>query len=572
MNDIYILGIHAGHDASVSLLKNGELIFASEEERYSKIKHHNGFPYEAIAHALAYANITFDEVDYFAFSPYHTLDIKNLFYYISEASKMFKNLVKVYGFKEAKAVLKERMQYHKIQKDKQKYQYNFDKNKSFSVDHHLAHVASSYFCSGFDRCGFISWDYAGASISTTLGYANNGEIFTKYKIGFPHSLGYLYAYITKYLGFNPWGGEGKVMGLAPYGKNVYDFGKIISLEGYTHKINPKYLNLIDFEKSFYDVDYIKFSPKIENFLGPHLKKFEFCERSADIACSLQTKIEEIGLDMVKKLTKEFEIRNLCISGGLGLNCKLNGLILASGLADNIFVQPSASDAGLSLGAALYLHKKLYGKMNYKMEHVYYGDGFDNNEIEDALSERAFIYEKYNDITKVVAELLAEGNVVGWFQGRMEFGPRALGNRSILADPRDEKIKDIVNKFKGRELWRPLTPSFLIEEAENYLENYKPSPFMTITFKVKEDKIKEIPAVVHVDGTARIQTVDKKTNPKYWKLINNLKKETGSPCVLNTSMNIAGMPIACTPDDALFTMEKMGLDYMAIGDYLFQKER
>lgn len=572
---MYILGIHSGHDASVALLKDGELIFASEEERYSKIKHHSGFPYLSIKSALDFAGLSLDDIDYYAFSPNIRIGTKNMFYYASEAALMYKNLLLAYGFKEANAVLRERIGYQKIQSKKareNKDEFNFNTKKSYSVDHHLAHVASSYFCSGFDDCVFVSWDYAGASVSTSMGYGKGDEIVTRYKIGFPNSLGYLYAYITKFLAFMPWSDEGKVMGLAPYGKNIYDFSKIITLEGYNHKINPEYLNLIDFEKSFSDKDYVKFSQKIEDFLGPGYEKFRFDENAKNIACSLQTKIEEICLEIVKRLTEEFKIRNLCISGGLGLNCKLNGEILGLGLIDNIFAPPTPNDSGLSIGAALYLYKKLGFKQKYVMEHAYYGPEYGNDDIEKELLNSGLEYEKCNDISKTAAELLAQDHVIGWYQGRMEFGARALGNRSILANPKNEKMKDTVNKMKGRELWRPLTPSFLEEKVVDYVENPKPSPFMTLAFRIKKEMTKEIPAVVHVDGTARVQTVEKKVNPKYWNLINNLNRLNGSPCVLNTSMNIAGMPIALKPDDALFTMEKMKLDYMVLGDYLVKKDR
>ncbi len=570
---MHILGIHPGHDASVALLKDGKLIFASEEERYSKIKHHFGFPYLSIRSSLDFTGLSLDDIDYFAFSPSTGIDMQNMFYYASEATKMFGNLLWAYGFKEAKAVIRERMNYQKLQKveaDKNKNEFNFERKRSFSVDHHLAHAASSYYCSGFKESVFVSWDYAGASVSTALGYGKGEEIVTKYRIGFPNSLGYLYAYITKFLAFRPWSDEGKVMGLAPYGKNMYDFSKIITLEGYNHKINPRYLNLIDFEKSFEDKDYVRFSQEIENFLGPRYEKFRFDENAKNIACSLQTKIEEICLDIVRSLIEEFKIKNLCISGGLGLNCKLNGEILSSGIIDNIFVPPTPNDSGLSVGAALYLHKKLGYGLDYVMEHAYYGPEYGNDEIEIALQKGRYNYEKCNDISKISAELLAQDHVIGWYQGRMEFGARALGNRSILANPKNNKIKDIVNTMKGRELWRPLTPSFLTEKVAEYVENPRSSPFMTLAFRIKKEKAAEIPAVVHVDGTARVQTVEKKVNPKYWNLINELNRLNGAPCVLNTSMNVAGMPIALTPDDALFTMEKMGLDYMVMGDYLVKK--
>ncbi len=571
---MHILGIHPGHDASVALLKDGKLIFASEEERYSKIKHHFGFPYLSIRSALDFTGLSLDDIDYFAFSPSTGIDMQNAFYYASEATKMFGNLLWAYGFKEAKAVIRERMNYQKLQKieaDKNKNEFNFERKRSFSVDHHLAHAASSYYCSGFKESVFVSWDYAGASVSTALGYGKGEEIITKYRIGFPNSLGYLYAYITNFLAFKPWSDEGKVMGLAPYGKNTYDFSKLVTLDGYNHKINPRYLNLIDFEKSFGDKDIVRFSKEIENFLGPSYEKFRFDENAKNIACSLQTKIEEICLDIVRSLTGEFKIRNLCISGGLGLNCKLNGEILRSGIIDNIFAPPTPNDTGLSVGAALYLHKKLGYEMNYVMEHAYYGPEYSDSEIERALQKSDYDYEKCNDISKTSAELLADNHVIGWYQGRMEFGPRALGNRSILANPKDGKMKDIVNIMKKRELWRPLTPSFLAEKVAEYVENPRSSPFMTLAFRIKKEKAGEIPAVVHVDGTARVQTVEKKVNPKYWSLINELNRLNGAPCVLNTSMNVAGMPIALTPEDALFTMEKMGMDYMAVGAFLVRRK-
>jgi carbamoyltransferase len=566
----YILGIHAGHDASATLLKDGIPVFASEEERYNLIKHYGGFPAKAIETALEYERINIDDIDYFAFSPAHYLTLKNASHLFSESVKMMKNLYSTYGFNEVKAVLSERLSYYASYRKKTKEHSNFRKNISYSFDHHQAHLASSYYCSGFTDAACASWDYAGGSTSTLLGHAINGEIIKKYNIGFPNSLGYLYAYITKYLGFQPWGGEGKVMGLAPYGKDNFNFGKLIRLQGYIHKINPDYLNLIDFEKSFYDERDTRFSSRIKGLLGEPFVKPKFDKRAANIASSLQAKIEEIGIKILKKLTKELGTTNVCIAGGLGLNCKLNGKIITSDFVDNIFVQPAAGDGGLSLGAALKLNRRLGNINKYVMKEAYLGPEFNKDQIETELLRKGFSYTKQNDISNISAELLAEGNIIGWFQGRMEFGPRALGNRSVLSDPRDKRIRDRSNRLKGREIWRPVAPSMLAETAEDYLENYYPSPFMTLTFKVREDKLDEVEGIVHVDGTCRPQTVEKEINPRYWSLISEFQKITGIPCVINTSFNAAGLPIACSPSDALFNFEKMGLDYLAIGDYLIEK--
>jgi carbamoyltransferase len=568
---MYILGIHAGHDASASLLKDGELMFASEEERYSKLKHHNGFPANAIANALTYAGISTDEVDYFAFSPPLKLNLKSFRYLASESLNLFKNLALTYGAAEAIKFLVGRKKYHKsLVSENVNKNFTHNTKKIFFTEHHTAHIASSYLCSGFKESINISWDFHGIAHSSYFGYSENGDIHTKYKIEFPHSLGFLYAYITQFLGFTPWNDEGKVMGLSSYGKNEYDFSRLISLDGYVHKINPSYLHFPYFQHNlFVETQNYNYPSELLRFLGAHFKKFEFSDRSANIAHSLQSKIEEICLKIVKGLCDEFDSKNVCIAGGLGLNSKLNGEILASGMIENIFIQPAASDAGLSLGAALELYRRLGYKKRFVLRHAYYGDEFSADEIEDAIKNSGFVYERQKDISGTVAELLAKGKIVGWFQGRMELGPRALGNRSILADPRDEKNKDRLNKLKGREYWRPLAPSFLIEDIEGYVEGAYPSPFMTLVFRVKEEQVDEIPAIVHVDNTCRLQTVEKEINPKYWGLINEFKKETGIPCLLNTSMNVAGMPICCTPEDALFTLEKMGHDYLAIGDFLVQ---
>ena len=442
------------------------------------------------------------------------------------------------------------------------------KANTFMPRHHMSHCASAYLLSGFKSASIISADAVGDHQQTTLlaeGENNSINLLNDYTM--PHSLGYFYGLLTEYLGFRFANGEGKVMGLAPYGQPKYDFSEIIRCGNIIHENAPPQLWL---NKEIYG--WAGDQPKLESILGPARKRGEpITQRYMDIAATVQKKTEEAMYKLTEYLVERTNKPKLAIAGGVALNCCVNGVLLRSGLISEIFVQPSANDAGVALGSALLCALHYGDKIDWKMEHTYYGPEFSNNEIEAELKKHKLSYEQHDDIASIAGDLVSLGYIVSWFQGRMEVGPRALGNRSILADPRDPKMKDRLNhRVKHREPFRPFAPSMLAERASEYLIDAHPSPFMILAFKVKKEKREEIPAVVHVDGTTRPHTVERSVNEKYWSLIKAFEEKTEVPVVLNTSFNIRGEPIVCTPKDAIDTFLKTGIDYLAIGDFLIGK--
>lgn len=410
------------------------------------------------------------------------------------------------------------------------------------IQHHLTHAYSSFPLSGFSSGHTFNMDAVGERTSTMV-----GEFSDKLKVllDSDHSLGYLYTRFTQWLGFDGADGEGTVMGLAPYGKPVYD------LSEFARPANPLYA------KCDYKDIIARFGPR-------RIGAME--EKHKNIAASLQSTLEKIIIHMVEK----YNVERLCMAGGVALNCVANGRLIEENYVKDIFVQPASSDAGGALGAAIYLAMQ-DGHRFDKMEHIYYGPSYTNDQIKKVLNLCNVQYEYHKDIAGVAAELVAKDKIIGWFQGRMEAGPRALGNRSILANPCNPKMKDIINnRIKHREPWRPFCPSVLNEDRKKYFERDYESPFMILAFHVKEEMRKEIPSVVHIDGTARPQTVTRKQNLLYHKFLENIKKETGHGVVINTSFNIKGEPITCRPEDAIRCFFGTGLDALCLGNYLIKK--
>jgi len=366
------------------------------------------------------------------------------------------------------------------------------------------------------------------------------------------------------------------MGLAPYGSPSYDLSDIIDYSSNLWLNNDYFGGIaIEVEKMAFHLKTSCHEEKLftKRFGKPRKKDGRFNKRYEDIAASVQAKTEEITLKMLSDLSSQYNSRTLLVSGGVGLNCVMNGKLLQSDYIDDIYIQPAASDAGVSIGAAFYLYHKLGYKSDFVMDHAYWGPSYSNEYIKEYLDAHGIHYEEHDDIAGVSAELIAKGKVLAWFQGRMEMGPRALGNRSILADPRKAEMKDILNFYvKHREPYRPFCPSLLEEAADEYLEDAYPSPFMILTFMVREKKQKEVPAITHVDGTARPQTVSKKINPLYWRLIKSFEEETSVPVIINTSFNIKGQPIVRTPRDAVKTFFNTGIEYLSIGNFLLDKSR
>ena len=431
------------------------------------------------------------------------------------------------------------------------------------VGHHLAHAISGYAYSGFDEAAVIVMDGRGAWEATSIWHGRNGRLEHLLTIPFPDSIGYFYSEFTEYLGFQRNSDEWKVMGLAPYGKAGVDLRAFIEPEATPYKVHARKL-VANGVAPFAEMTRL-FGPRRE-------PESELGERHKDVAYAVQDACELAMMSVVKMAIEKTKCRNICLAGGVALNSKANGQIAASGIVDKIFVQPAASDDGVALGAALAPYLEGSGSLPMSaMRHAYLGPEFDDETIETALRTYKLKYTRLHDTAATTAELLSNGKILGWFQGRMEFGPRALGSRSILADPRDPEMNAKVNNaVKFREWWRPFAPSMKKEAAGEYLESAGDSPFMILTAQVRPEKRAVIPAVTHVDGSARPQTVEKEINPLYWQLIDEFGKRTGVPVIMNTSFNLRGEAIVHTPTDALRTFFSSGMDALVIGSFLVEK--
>jgi len=431
------------------------------------------------------------------------------------------------------------------------------------VDHHLAHAISAYAYSGFDEAAVVVMDGRGAWEATTIWHGHNGRLDPVLMIPFPDSVGYFYSTFTEFLGFQPNSDEWKVMGLAPYGKPGLDLSPFIDLKAAPYRVHTKQL-IANGAAPF---------ASMKTFLGPaRMAESEIDERHKDIAYAVQDACEIAMLSVVRMAIEKTGCRNVCLAGGVALNSKANGKIATSGFVDKMFVQPAASDDGVALGAALAPYLDDNGKLpNKAMRHGYWGPCLSDEAVESALRTYKLRYMRLPDPASAAAELLAQGKILGWFQGRMEFGPRALGSRSILADPRDPEMNAKVNNaVKFREWWRPFAPSLKKEAAGEYLESAADSPFMILTAQVRPEKRAVIPSVTHVDGSARPQTVEKEINPLYWRLIDEFGKRTGVPVIMNTSFNLRGEAIVHTPTDAIRTFFSSGMDALVIGSFLVEK--
>lgn len=562
---MYILGIsgweNRGHDASACLLKNDKLIAFIEEERLIRKKHsYDVLPHNSIAFCLQKAEISVEDIDYLAISwnfPYH--------YKIRKMD---------WNFDKNKLI--------NIIFPKDIFNYNKSPKIKF-INHHLSHASSAFRCSGLKNALILVIDGQGEEFSTTLWHGNRNKIKFQKGWGINNSLGYFYEAASDFIGLGS-SEPGKLMGLAAYGDPTY-FGNFFrkTKKGYDSpltKINLKYIDEEEivnkkwkkfFNKKIGKENIKKF--KFYNSLGSILKEPQFFNyKMRNLAASAQNTIEDIIMHLVRLGIKETCSKNLCIAGGVGLNCVLNGKILRHKLVDKIYVQPAAHDAGCSLGAAMELYSSLGYKSKTNLKHVYYGLEFSNETIKDFLKKYRLNFDYYDDISGISAELLAKDKLLGCFQGKMEFGPRALGNRSILANPSNPKMKNIINKkVKHREWFRPFAPTILDDKKKEYIENASYSPFMLFAFPIKKEKQKEVPSITHIDGTTRPQTLTKNLNPLFYSIIKNFESETSIPLLLNTSFNVRGEPIVCTPNDAIKTFYSSGLDYLIIGNYLVKKK-
>jgi len=574
---MYILGINAYHpDSSACIIKNGQLLAAVEEERFRRIKHWAGFPSESIRYCLKEAGIEISDIDYIGISrnPFAHIHRKFIF--------ALRNNIGFY-------LIKKRINnINKIKNINDKIISDFSsplkklKSKVYFIEHHQAHIASTFFVSGFKESAILSLDAMGDFVSTMFALGKENKIKVLDRIYFPNSLGYLYTVGTQFLGFLKFGDEYKVMGLAGYGKPVFlkDFKKIIIFKKNGKFIlNPEYFNFSSkgLDMSWNDAEPvcgILYSKKWIDLFGPARKPdTSISEREKNIASSLQAILEEAYFHILDYLYKITKIDNLCLAGGVALNCSANGKIFKFTPFKNIYIQPASSDAGTALGCAYYIYHQLFKKPRcFVMDHAYWGPEFKDEEIESVFKKYNLNFIKYNqdDLVKNVAEYIKEGKIVGWFQGRMEWGPRALGNRSILVDSRSKEMVDRLNNLiKHRESFRPFAPSILEEETDRYLGYKISSPFMLFALPVKKEKVPEIIATVHIDNTIRLQTVNKQTNYLFWKLIKNFSELTGVPALLNTSFN-ENEPIVCKPEEAIECFLRTEIDILVINNYLVRK--
>ena len=592
-----IIGISAFyHDSAACLLKNGKIIAAAQEERFTRKKHDSSYPYNAVEFVLKYGNLKLSEVDHIVFFEKPFLKFERLLEtYVAFAPKGFISFAKAMPLWIKEKLFQKNLLLNKL-KDHDK-NFKSDQNIFFS-DHHLSHAASAFFPSPFNEAVILTADGVGEWPTTTVAVGEGNNLEIKKEIHFPHSLGLLYSAFTYYTGFKVNSGEYKLMGLAPYGNPVYEdkIKKLIDIkEDGTFRLDQKYFNYATGLTMTNDRFNNLFGQKPRNPQNEKITQFHM-----DIAASIQKVTEDIMIKLAKAVRKEYNIKNLCLAGGVALNCVANGKILKEKIFDNIWIQPAAGDAGGSLGAALALWHIEHGNKREvnlvdDMKGSYLGTEFTQDEIEKELKSIGANFEKvtYGDLINKTAEFLSDEKAIGWFQGRMEFGPRALGGRSILGDPRSDKMQKNLNlKVKYRESFRPFAPSVLREDVSKWFDINVDSPYMLLVANIILDKkidmtdkqkkffgidklnIKrsEVPAVTHVDYSARIQTVNKDTNNRYYDLILKFKEKTGCPVIVNTSFNVRGEPIVNTPTDAFNCFMGTELDYLVIGDCILDKNK
>ncbi len=571
-----ILGLSGAvsHDPSAALFVDGELVAAAEEERFIRDKHaRDKMAYEATRYCLDVAGIGPGDVDAVAF-PYAKIGL---------GSPARWHYARRYWYAPDRALTalvngnrRYRRNVRRVRQLLDDLQIGFDRVRFFPVEHHLAHVSSAYHLSGFeDKCAVVSIDGKGEYATTFFGYAEKGKIYKVKEFYDPDSLGGFYGALTEYLGFEMLDGEFKVMGMAPYGDpERYDFSRLISYNERDFHVNTRLVNVIGPRRYKEGGRGYYFSPELVRWLGPKRQGDDIDDPYIDYAAATQKLLEDVALKLINHYLGDVirETGRICYAGGVALNVKLNQKIIELDGVKELFVQPAASDAGTAVGAASYAAVALGEKVR-PLRHVYLGPAYSDEECIEACRQhkRRPLWEVLDDPAETAARLLAEGNPVAWFQGRMEFGPRALGNRSILGDPSHPGIAERINaQIKYRERWRPFCPSILDRAAADILQTDHPAPFMMFAFRVSEAWKDRIPEVVHEDGTARAQVVSRDTNPRYYRLIEELEKLRGIPVVLNTSLNRRGEPMVCSPTDALNMFFGSDLEYLIMENIFVRK--
>jgi carbamoyltransferase len=598
-----ILGISAFyHDSAAAILIDGELIAAAQEERFTRTKHDSGFPSHSIKYVLEEAGmdyndltaVTFYEKPFLKFErlleTYHAFAPKGLVSFTSAVPLWIKEKLFM------RRLLQEKLQ-----------QFGTTKIPLLFPEHHLSHAASAFYPSPFDEAAILTIDGVGEWATSTISYGNSGDIRVIKEMHFPHSLGLLYSAFTYYLGFRVNSGEYKLMGLAPYGNPNSSQTKV-----FKEKILAELVDIREDGSILLNMNYFDFATRLtmtnnrkwEALFGLQRRKPEsvILQEHMNLALAIQDVTEFIVVALAGTAQKITNSRNLVLAGGVALNCAANSKILNAGIFDNIWIQPAAGDAGGAVGAAFAAFHIRYKKerkvplLHDSMNHSYLGPQYSDKDILQAIDKYDAQYEYYrnfNDLSLAVSQKISEGNVIGWFQDRMEFGPRALGNRSILGDPRNPEIQKVLNlKIKFREGFRPFAPSILIEDLDHYYTTMVSSPYMLFIGSLKKelrnpepenyvdfnlhDRLYHIrsgiPAVTHVDYSSRIQTVGKEANPKFWQLITDFKKITGCGILVNTSFNVRGEPIVCTPKDAYMDFMRSDMDYLVLGNYLFDRKK
>jgi carbamoyltransferase len=599
-----ILGISAFyHDSAAAIIEDGKILAAAQEERFTRKKHDKSFPFNACKFCLEFSGFELDELDAVVFYDKPLLKFERLletYYNFSPRGiNSFLSAIPVW--------MKEKLFLKKMIRDELKKIQSFSLSKLNLLfpEHHLSHAASTFYPSPFEESAIITIDGVGEWATASICHGTGNNIRILKELHFPHSLGLLYSAFTYFLGFRVNSGEYKLMGLAPYGIPESE-----RVNHYINLIKTELVHIFDDGSIWLNQKYFKYAiglkmvneKRWENlFEIPRRKpESEFTQEVCDLALAIQLVTEEIMLKLAKEAKKLTGSKNLCLAGGVALNCVVNGKLLKEKIFDNIFIQPASGDAGGSLGAALaafylYFNQPRKALELNSMQGAYLGPEYSNKDIEKAIRKYNGVYKfysEYNDLASRVADLLDKGNVIGWFQGRMEFGPRALGNRSIIGDARNEEMQKKLNlKIKYRESFRPFAPSVLEEDNSKYFDIDVPSPFMLLVADVREEfrnqipsnyydlplrerlyiKRSQIPAITHIDFSARVQSVNKDTNPRYWYLIYKFKEKTNLSVIVNTSFNVRGEPIVCSPEDAYKCFMRTEMDFLVMNDYIFDKK-
>jgi carbamoyltransferase len=599
-----VLGVMAfGENPAACLLRDGELVAFAEEERFTRLKGSDGMcPSRSIAYCLSAAGLPLAAVDRIAFGwncrkyPWtmlrrfagaylrHRGAARRAYRVADEGSSGLSALEAAFEYHPGRirSRLVQGLRAAGLRGEVPPIEF---------VDHHLAHAYSAYYCSGFRRAGILTLDGSGEDVCTQLAVGEDDEVRVVEQVGIPNSLGWFYAAITQYLGFIPYRDEGKLMGLAALGEErcganrwLDPLSRVLRISGDGYEVDPIYTRL----GGHYDGD--RFTDELTRLItsvDPTAVPVAYGERVrhdgevisrylldtyVDLAWAAQTLLEEAAVTLARRLVREQRVENLCLAGGVALNCKMNGEVLRHAGCRNVFVQPAASDAGSALGAAMYVGRQLGDDVRNPLTHVRYGPGFDDDAVHRALRQCGVSFRRVADPAEEAAERLEEGSIVGWVQGRMEFGARALGGRSILANLAVPGIKDRVNaRVKYRESWRPFCPSLIEEVKDRYIESPNESSFMTVAYRATPEAVKALPAIVHVDGTMRPQVVASDVDPLYHRLIAEVGRRTGHPVVMNTSLNVRSEPIVCTPLEAVRCYYSNGLDALIIGNFALTKK-